>query len=671
MGTLPPEQVDNVGVVYPGGTHQSPTYKLAGDNYSLWPPDNGNETFLGDERPLMFVIPIASAMSFLSIITALGNLLVIHAIRTEKRLQTVANYFICSLSVADLLIGIFVMPLSVVSFVTGDWHLGLIVCQAWLSVDYVCSTASIYNLFILSLDRYWSIRYPLKYLRFRTTKRAKRMITLVWAVSSIWIIPVVGWHVFEGHGERLVPSNQCDTEFRYNTIFKVITAIGNFYVPMGIMIGIYCKIFHEIRKRSMLQLQGHRSTGQGSRRSKVTTTGAEVVNEPPPDVPNEDDSSSSSKDTSGEQGESLSRSNSGKIKGVQPPINLQLKKISHLTFLTMGLHPGMLDGKSSPIREPQKVSSKKNKLDHKLDHSNCSCSRVTARPKSPLSKEESKLPDEHHRNKNLLSVNYIPKNKLSEQLREELQPLREQDEGVSVSSNGRQRSILRRSNTAEQIYNGAPKVRRISFTSADDANWRDCKVTYKEGFIAGRKITAAEAGENVQIHEPRRQPPTSNRGIRNGTVCRLLSNDTTTSGSGGTDSGYDDGGSPRGVKGQDGPPNKRFSRFGTSIRQGPGRASETLKRIRKMSISKEKKAAKQLGIIVGCFVSCWLPYFIAFMIVAFCHDCIPPQVYNALIWLGYINSTLNPFIYPMCNTNFRKAFKKILHIGKDTTRQRR
>ncbi len=177
-GTIPPDEIiDNLGVVYSGDDtpQQTIIYKQLPDgdvNYSVWPPDydefdNYNGTSMEDLRPLSVVVPIASAMVFLSILTTLGNALVIHAIRTEKRLQTVANYFICSLAVADLLIGLYVMPLSIAYFVTGEWHMGLIVCQAWLSVDYVCSTASIFNLFILSLDRYWSIRYPLKYLRTR------------------------------------------------------------------------------------------------------------------------------------------------------------------------------------------------------------------------------------------------------------------------------------------------------------------------------------------------------------------------------------------------------------------------------------------------------------------------------------------------------------------------
>ncbi|CAF3279994.1 unnamed protein product, partial [Rotaria sp. Silwood2] len=78
------------------------------------------------------------------------------------------------------------------------------------------------------------------------------------------------------------------------------------------------------------------------------------------------------------------------------------------------------------------------------------------------------------------------------------------------------------------------------------------------------------------------------------------------------------------------------------------------------SLQKELKAARQLGLLVGVFTVTWLPYFILFLIVAWCHSCVSDTVFTISIWLGYINSTFNPLIYPLCNTHFRHAFKKIL-----------
>lgn len=76
---------------------------------------------------------------------------------------------------------------------------------------------------------------------------------------------------------------------------------------------------------------------------------------------------------------------------------------------------------------------------------------------------------------------------------------------------------------------------------------------------------------------------------------------------------------------------------------------------------KERKAARQLGVIMCAFIVCWLPYFIVFMVVAVCPDCIADTLFKITLWLGYINSTLNPVLYPLCNANFRRAFAKMLN----------
>ena len=73
----------------------------------------------------------------LAIFTVFGNLLVLYAIRTEKRLRTVSNLFILSLAFADLVVGLVVMPLSAANIITGQWPFSFLICQIWLSIDYV------------------------------------------------------------------------------------------------------------------------------------------------------------------------------------------------------------------------------------------------------------------------------------------------------------------------------------------------------------------------------------------------------------------------------------------------------------------------------------------------------------------------------------------------------
>lgn len=74
----------------------------------------------------------------------------------------------------------------------------------------------------------------------------------------------------------------------------------------------------------------------------------------------------------------------------------------------------------------------------------------------------------------------------------------------------------------------------------------------------------------------------------------------------------------------------------------------------------ETKAAKTLGIIVGGFIMCWLPFFTMYLVRAFCPNHIHPTVFSVLFWLGYCNSAINPCIYALFSKDFRFAFKRII-----------
>ena len=74
----------------------------------------------------------------------------------------------------------------------------------------------------------------------------------------------------------------------------------------------------------------------------------------------------------------------------------------------------------------------------------------------------------------------------------------------------------------------------------------------------------------------------------------------------------------------------------------------------------DHKAAITLGIIMGVFLFCWTPFFTINIIGAFCPSCIPGVVFSIFTWLGYFNSTLNPLIYSIFNSEFRHAFKRVL-----------
>ncbi|XP_072252422.1 5-hydroxytryptamine receptor 4 isoform X2 [Leuresthes tenuis] len=83
----------------------------------------------------------------------------------------------------------------------------------------------------------------------------------------------------------------------------------------------------------------------------------------------------------------------------------------------------------------------------------------------------------------------------------------------------------------------------------------------------------------------------------------------------------------------------------------------------------ETKAAKTLCIIMGCFCLCWAPFFVTNVVDPFINYTVPEQLWIACLWLGYINSMLNPILYAFLNKSFRRAFLIILCCGKKRYRR--
>lgn len=58
-------------------------------------------------------------------LTVGGNILVILAVSLEKKLQNATNFFLRSLAVADMLVGILVMPISLINILYGETACGV------------------------------------------------------------------------------------------------------------------------------------------------------------------------------------------------------------------------------------------------------------------------------------------------------------------------------------------------------------------------------------------------------------------------------------------------------------------------------------------------------------------------------------------------------------------
>uniref|UniRef100_A0A3Q3QI89 G-protein coupled receptors family 1 profile domain-containing protein n=1 Tax=Monopterus albus TaxID=43700 RepID=A0A3Q3QI89_MONAL len=216
---------------------------------------------------ILQVIIIIFLTGSLSLVTVVGNILVLVSFKINKALKTVNNYYLLSLAFADLTIGTLSMNLYTTYIIMDQWALGPVVCDLWLAIDYVASNASVMNRLVISFDRYFSVTRPLTYRAKRTTKRAMTMIGLAWSISFIvWAPAILLWQYIVG--ERRVQPNECYIQFLSEPTITFCTAIAAFYLPVTIMAILFWKIYQETEKRTKT-VQGLKGSGSGNNPSQA------------------------------------------------------------------------------------------------------------------------------------------------------------------------------------------------------------------------------------------------------------------------------------------------------------------------------------------------------------------------------------------------------------------
>ncbi|XP_056381676.1 histamine H3 receptor-like isoform X3 [Hyla sarda] len=119
---------------------------------------NNEEQFqhYGQFTPSVSIL-LAVLMILMVLATVLGNALVILAFVVDKGLRTQGNFFFLNLAIADFLVGGFCIPLYIPYVLTGQWKFGKGLCKLWLVMDYLLCTASVFNIVLISYDRFISV----------------------------------------------------------------------------------------------------------------------------------------------------------------------------------------------------------------------------------------------------------------------------------------------------------------------------------------------------------------------------------------------------------------------------------------------------------------------------------------------------------------------------------
>jgi muscarinic acetylcholine receptor len=161
--------------------------------------------------PVQFNIAIAIIGTLVSLLTVFGNVLVLISFFVDRQIRQPTNYFIFSLAVSDFLIGFVSMPFLTLAIYKNKWVLGSFLCDIWLSLDYTICLASIYTVFLITVDRFCSVKMPAKYRNWRTENRIIFLVLLTWIVPAvIFFASTMGYPLFSKRPNLSKIDLQCE-----------------------------------------------------------------------------------------------------------------------------------------------------------------------------------------------------------------------------------------------------------------------------------------------------------------------------------------------------------------------------------------------------------------------------------------------------------------------------
>ncbi|XP_060723192.1 5-hydroxytryptamine receptor 2A [Tachysurus vachellii] len=214
--------------------------------------DTGEDANVNESRALGTVQKnwLALLILLAIVVTVTGNILVIMAVSLERKLQNATNYFLMSLAITDMLLGLLVMPVAMVTILYNyTWPFPSALCPIWIYLDVLFSTASIMHLCAISLDRYVAIRNPIQHNRTNSRTRARVKITAAWTISVgiSMPVPVLGLQ----DRTKVFKDGSCQLT---DDSFVLIGSFVAFFIPLVIMVVTYFLTISALQSQATLCL---------------------------------------------------------------------------------------------------------------------------------------------------------------------------------------------------------------------------------------------------------------------------------------------------------------------------------------------------------------------------------------------------------------------------------
>uniref|UniRef100_A0A665VI60 G-protein coupled receptors family 1 profile domain-containing protein n=1 Tax=Echeneis naucrates TaxID=173247 RepID=A0A665VI60_ECHNA len=206
----------------------------------------------GTVLPGYLLVILSVLMVTLVVVVVAGNALVIMAFIVDKTLRNQNNFFFLNLAISDFLVGAFCIPVYIPYNLTGRWMLGKGLCKVWLVMDYLLCTASVFNIVLISYDRFLSVTRAVKYRAQRNrTHQAVFKMVLVWVLAFLLYGPaIIFWEAIVG--QSIIPAHECYAEFYFTWYFLLSASTFEFFTPFVSVAFFNLSIYLNIHQRNKM-----------------------------------------------------------------------------------------------------------------------------------------------------------------------------------------------------------------------------------------------------------------------------------------------------------------------------------------------------------------------------------------------------------------------------------
>ncbi|KAL8563495.1 hypothetical protein ACOMHN_066162 [Nucella lapillus] len=183
-----------------------------------------------------------SLMTIIITVGGIGNVMVILAVRTTKKLQTASNAFVVNLSVCDLVFVIIILPFNMYTYLTDGWDLPHILCRIIGFLGYTLTGTTIITITMIAWNRYKLVVDPKNYQRLFNQCHLAVMLVLTWVIPVGCLMPALleVWGRF-GYVTMMVTCNLLLDHDSQS--FKLFLLIIRAVIPTFLILFYYISIY--------------------------------------------------------------------------------------------------------------------------------------------------------------------------------------------------------------------------------------------------------------------------------------------------------------------------------------------------------------------------------------------------------------------------------------------